>query len=124
MRVFREEDKDHGKEAFAYLAIILMTLTTFYVSYQISLERDMDRELRNESMISDMRMYLDKTLNSVKIDLISLHDALLIRAEKELIESPNLTRLDHLLEGVLIDRLEFQWIYVHQWLQNVNPSIR
>jgi hypothetical protein len=53
-----------------------------------------------------MKIKLDTTMNTVKLDLITLHDNLMVEAEKGIVESQTLTRLDHALEGILIDRLE------------------
>lgn len=106
MKSIIRKAQDHGKEAFAYLAVILLTLTTFYVSYQVSLEREMDNRIRNEALLSDMRIDMDSANQLVKVDLISLHDKLLIEAEEKVHANPSSSRLDHVLEGLLTDRLQ------------------
>ncbi|MBN1389479.1 MAG: hypothetical protein JXA22_02440 [Candidatus Thermoplasmatota archaeon] len=105
MRNHGIKDDVNGREAFAYLAISLMVLTTFYVSFQVSIEREWERGLRDGSIISDMSMRLEEFKSSISRELVSLHDEVMTSAEVELLEDGGGTRLDGDVEGRLTDIL-------------------
>ncbi|MGA1865854.1 MAG: hypothetical protein ACMUFK_00135 [Thermoplasmatota archaeon] len=105
MRYLCIKDDINGREAFAYLAISLMVLTTFYVSYQLSIEREWDRNLREGSRISDMVSELEEFRTSLSREIVSMHDESMAYADAELSREASGQRLDGYVEARLMEQL-------------------
>ncbi|MGA1792382.1 MAG: hypothetical protein ACMUHM_00365 [Thermoplasmatota archaeon] len=97
-----------GREAFAYLAISILVLTTFYVSYEISLERGWEKGLRDRSLLLDLKGELNGVKWGIGQYLIALNDEFVIRAGTEVLRDPMDKRLDGRVESMLIERLNLE----------------
>ncbi|MGA1848255.1 MAG: hypothetical protein ACMUHB_02845, partial [Thermoplasmatota archaeon] len=84
-----------GKEAFAYLAISLLVMTTFYVSYRVSTEREWEEGIRGERLLQDLSMEMDEFSSRLRLELNLLHDRSLLEAER------NLPRGDASIDGLV-----------------------
>ncbi|MGA1872251.1 MAG: hypothetical protein ACMUHY_01140 [Thermoplasmatota archaeon] len=99
---------NHGREAFSYLAVMLLILTSFFVSYQVSYERQRDRGLKNNSLLSDLTGELTSVKWSIGQELIRIHDEIMVEAEVDVSEGPGDLRLDGLIEGKMVAHLELE----------------
>ncbi len=105
MKCFGPIKDNGGKEAFAYLAIILMVLSTFYVAYTISIQKDHDDLLRSNSKISDMRSDLTSKISHLKMEFGILHDLVTVQTETDIITNGEDRRLDGAIESNIVDQL-------------------
>ncbi len=91
-----------GKTAFAYLAVVLMVLTSTFISYMVWIQRTDEEAEMSSLSISLMSKDLDSLESDLRTGLIELHDRIFL----DLVTKPqnwNSTRLD----GALESRLSF-----------------
>jgi len=89
-----------GKEAFAYLAITLLVMTTFYVSYRVSTERQWEKGIKDEMVLGDLSRDLEEFSSRLRIELSILHDSVLLTVESNPADGE--ARLDGLVEAGLV----------------------
>lgn len=87
-----------GREAFAYLAVILMVLSGFLISYQVFLRSENDERIRQVEEIRSISLMLSEDLSMIKTELIGFHNSVIIESESEFGEQLNTTTLDALIQ--------------------------
>lgn len=93
-----------GRQAFAYLAIMLMVISSGYISFLLRMEGSNRESFENELRLEEMERDLDVLEIDIEFALTELHDSILL----ELLKDPgswNSSSIDSELEGRLIERI-------------------
>ncbi|MEA3558192.1 MAG: hypothetical protein U9R75_02965, partial [Candidatus Thermoplasmatota archaeon] len=99
---------DHGKEAFAYLAVMLMVLSTLFISYQVYLQKEDEKRGSKTAKITMISSFMEEDRTMVRMELFSLHDQLLIDCETEIVKEITTTSVDGNLETKLSALMEME----------------
>ncbi|MFO8051366.1 MAG: hypothetical protein R6V01_06670 [Thermoplasmatota archaeon] len=90
-----------GKEAFAYLAVMLMVLSGLFFSYQVHLQKKHEEEESRTAEITTISSFVEEDRALLGSELYSLHDELLLDCETEVVEQVANGSIDALLQSKL-----------------------
>ncbi len=104
MRSSRIGKDRSGKEAFAYLSIIIVVISSGYISYLIWLQKQGEEEIEDAEDLHRIMGELTSVVSDIELTIHDLHDDIFLEMVSNT-SSWNSTRMDSELEGRLIKRL-------------------
>jgi hypothetical protein len=105
MRFLPKKSDNQGKEAFAYLAVVLMVISTGYISFITHIEINSERGSLSADEVLHIEQVMDSTESDMRQKTVEYHD-LLFTDILSRVNGTNFTRTDCALEGKLISELE------------------